>query len=643
MSTHVTPLWLVPMFVAVLVCYFLTPAVMRLAAAIGMMDRPDPRRIHKRPTPRGGGLAVFAGFHAAGLALFALRTIAPELDEAAAWWLRILPATMFLVAVGLVDDRMGMPPTVKLAGQVLAGLLAFASDIHFEHLLGIDLPPIIDLILTVGWFLGFVNAFNLIDGLDGLASGLAVIASMGLAGAMWLRGAAPILPLALALLGSALAFLRFNFFPARVFLGDTGSMFLGFTLAGLAMSAQAKGTFLVSVVVPVLAIGVPVFDTLLAVWRRSVRRWNQRHLEHDGGTSGQVFSADADHLHHRLLKEFKSQRAVAVYLYTLNGLIAAAGLGAAMFQSCAVAIYLSTLVTAAFVLFRHAACVELWDSGIAIVHGLMRPQRRRLAAVFYPVADLFLLLGAWLLVDLFLCLQGRPLFSREHAIEATVWTGVPFICLALAGTYSRIWSLARLSDIAMLVAALAAGILLAASIQALRSVVPVSQLLERVTMLWGVSVTTITTIRIFPRFVQDLLPQLWHRRSRAGAAAPTRTLVYSAGSGCTMFLRAMSQNGIRELRRRHVVGLLDEDENLHGRVVYGLRVFGGATALPEIVAKHSINELVVAFTPTFEQQAHFTALASELNLRLLYWSAELSTAPSATASGIAPIATRVAA
>lgn len=642
MTTHVTALWFAPMLVAGLVCYFLTPPVMRLAAAIGMMDRPDPRRIHKRPTPRGGGLAVFAGFHIAGLMLFGLRIIAPELDEAAAWWLRILPASLFLAAVGLVDDRFGMPPTIKLAGQVLAALLAFASNIHFEHLLGIDLPPLVDLVLTVGWFLGFVNAFNLIDGLDGLASGLAVIAALGLAGAMWLRGAAPTLPLALALLGAALAFLRYNFFPARVFLGDTGSMFLGFTLAGLAMTAQAKGTFLVSVVVPVLAIGVPVFDTLLAVWRRSVRRWNQRHLDQDQGDAGKVFSADADHLHHRLLKEFKSQRAVAVYLYTLNALIAAAGLGAALFQSCTVAIYLSTLVTAAFVLFRHAACVEIWDSGIAIVHGLTRPPRRRMASLCYPGADLLLLLCAWLLAVLLNPADALPLFSRQHALDGMIWIGVPFICLAFSGTYNRVWSLARLSDLALLVAALAAGLLLAAAIQALRPEASLAALVGTVMTLWAVAVTAVAGVRVFPRFIQDLLPRLWHRRAQAGAAAPLRTLVYSANSGCTIFLRAMTQNGIRELRKRHIVGLLDEDANLHGRMVYGLRVFGGLATLAEQVRKHAINELVVACAPSREEQRALQQEAERLQLRLLYWSAELSAEP-ASAQPVPSLAARVAA
>lgn len=629
---NVTAIWFAPAIIAGLACYFLTPAVMKLAAAIGMMDRPDPRRIHKRPTPRGGGLAVFAGFHIAGLALFGFSIIVPELEEASSWWLHILPASVFLAAVGLVDDRFGMPPTVKLAGQVLAALLAFASDIHFEHLLGIDLPLLVDLILTVGWFLGFVNAFNLIDGLDGLASGLAVIASLGLAGAMWIRGAAPILPLTLALLGAALAFLRYNFYPARVFLGDTGSMFIGFTLAGLAMTAQAKGTFLVSVVVPVLAVGVPVFDTMLAVWRRSVRRWNQSHLDQTRNDSGKVFSADADHLHHRLLKEFKSQRAVAIYLYGLNALIAAAGLGAALFESCSVAIYLSTLVTAAVLLFRHAACVEIWDSGIAIVHGLRRPPRRRMASLFYPAADLFLLLGACLFALWLGATEAQPLLTRQHALDGLIWAGIPFIALSLSGAYNRVWSMARLSDLATLVFALGAGILLAAAVQALRSDAALARIIDTVMALWGVAVTAVIGIRIFPRFIQDLLPQLWHRRSLAGSQAPLRTLVYSASSGCMLFLRAMTQNGVHELRKRHIVGLLDDDVNLHGRVVYGLPVFGGLATLAEQVRRRDINELVVAFTPDFAQSCELAQLAERLNVRLLYWSAELSTQPAVSMS-----------
>ncbi len=214
-----------------LVVYLLVPAIMAFANKIGMVDKPDERRIHKGIIPRGGGLAVFIGFHLACAAIYFLPWYSFDITLSRHWWFKFLPASIFLVLVGVADDRWGLQPRIKLGCQVVAALAVYAWGIHIGSLLYFPLPWPVDCFLTILWCVGFMNAFNLIDGLDGLATGLGIIAAAGVAGSMVIQHMPGNTLVLLGLVGSCLGFLRFNFNPARVFLGDTGSMFIGFTLA----------------------------------------------------------------------------------------------------------------------------------------------------------------------------------------------------------------------------------------------------------------------------------------------------------------------------------------------------------------------------------------------------------------------------
>ncbi|MCB0361024.1 MAG: undecaprenyl/decaprenyl-phosphate alpha-N-acetylglucosaminyl 1-phosphate transferase, partial [Bdellovibrionales bacterium] len=248
------------------------PLVARIAPLIGAIDQPGERRLNRRAVPRLGGVAVFIGFHL-GCALIFLPNWSPfagELDER--WWFSFLPASAILMLLGAIDDIRELRPLAKLAGQLMVAILLFFADFRFGRVLGIPLPYEIDFIVSTLWYLTLINAFNLIDGLDGLAAGLACIGAMGIAGAMvLLRQPADALVL-VSLIGACLAFLRFNFYPARIFLGDSGSMFLGLTFATIAVCTSTKGTTVAVFGISILAAGVPLLDTLLAIWRRSVRK-----------------------------------------------------------------------------------------------------------------------------------------------------------------------------------------------------------------------------------------------------------------------------------------------------------------------------------------------------------------------------------
>jgi UDP-GlcNAc:undecaprenyl-phosphate GlcNAc-1-phosphate transferase len=214
-----------------------------------------------------------------------------------------------IVALGVVDDMRGMKARMKLLVQLVAALLICAAG---HTIVSMEIPflgtvtpnPLLGLIITVLWIVGITNAFNLIDGVDGLAAGVAFIASVGLAIIAAANGATFVVLLCLALAGSLLAFLAFNFHPARIFLGDTGSMFLGFSLATVALMGSYKSQAAVIFVAPMLALGFPIFETLVSMLRRLVH-------------GRPVFVGDQGHTHHRLLRKGFSQRQVAMTLYAV--------------------------------------------------------------------------------------------------------------------------------------------------------------------------------------------------------------------------------------------------------------------------------------------------------------------------------------
>jgi len=289
---------------AAVLSLFVTPLVIKMARRLGAVDEPDQRKIHQRPMPRLGGLAVYLVFTAAVLLTQPLTT--PLLG--------LLAGATIIVLLGVWDDVRGASPRLKLAVQLLAALALIPFGFHVEFLTN-PLGGIIYLgwwgiPLTVFWVVAVTNALNLIDGLDGLAAGTALIASFTLAVVAFTVGNMAVVAVTLILAGAILGFLRYNFHPARVFLGDTGSMFLGFTLAALAIMGLTKGPTALSVIIPIVILGIPLTDTAFAVLRR-----------YRNGRP--IFYPDKGHLHHRLLGAGLTHRGAVLTMYGVNVVLGA--------------------------------------------------------------------------------------------------------------------------------------------------------------------------------------------------------------------------------------------------------------------------------------------------------------------------------
>ncbi|GFN22763.1 glycosyltransferase family 4 protein [Thermanaeromonas sp. C210] len=277
----------------------LTPILRGVAPRIGALDRPDPRKVHNKVMPRLGGVAIFAGFVAAYLAG---GMYYPSFQG-------LLWGASLILVVGLVDDIRGLSPRWKLAGQVAAALVVALFGARVEFLTnpfdGFLFLGKLAIPVTVFWLVSVTNALNLVDGLDGLAAGTALIASVTMAVVAWLEGETRVAFLALALAASILGFLPYNFYPASIFMGDSGSMFLGLTLATLAVLGLTKSATVISLFIPVLILGIPILDTFFAIVRRFLNR-------------RPIFQPDKGHLHHCLMAYGLTQKQAVLAIYLVN-------------------------------------------------------------------------------------------------------------------------------------------------------------------------------------------------------------------------------------------------------------------------------------------------------------------------------------
>ena len=306
---------------AFVTAFVITPYTIRLANRIGAVDLPEKRRINEEPIPRLGGIAVIIGFLISCTYLLFVMTLEKTFnpfgeEQYFHKLIGLLIGIIVLAVVCFIDDVKGLPAIIKLIGQTIAAVIVVSFGIKIDN---INIPfleqalninnDIYIYIISVGWIVGITNAINLIDGLDGLSSGITLISCFSLI-IVFTMNQSPIIAIILitALAGAIVGFLPYNFNPAKTFIGDTGAQFLGFALAIISILGTAKTYTLLVLISPLIILALPIADTLFAIVRRIIK----------GKSIKAIFSPDTGHLHHKLMKKGYTQKQAVLILYGIS-------------------------------------------------------------------------------------------------------------------------------------------------------------------------------------------------------------------------------------------------------------------------------------------------------------------------------------
>ena len=312
--------------VAFVVAYVMTPLARRIAWRLDAVDYPSKRRINKKPIPRMGGIAIFSGMLAAcavqwmGTRLFGWPMVldsAPHLVVSSSHlhvnYLYIGLSFVIVFVTGLLDDKFQLNPKQKLAGQLIAAGIAVAGGL----VVGVIVNPVTDSLIDLGWLaypltmiylVAYSNIINLIDGLDGLATGISCISSLTMFALSLMAGRLDAAALSISIAGATLAFLRYNFNPASIFLGDSGALLLGFALGTVSLLSVTRVAGLTTLIVPLVIAGIPIMDTFSAIVRRS-----RAHVS--------IGQADRGHIHHRLIAEGFDQKQAVLLMYSWTAIL----------------------------------------------------------------------------------------------------------------------------------------------------------------------------------------------------------------------------------------------------------------------------------------------------------------------------------
>lgn len=561
--TTINPLLLLA--IAFVLSVILTYAVRELARRIGFIAKPKADRWHKRPTALMGGVAIF----------LTTIVVAPLFVPLTNETLVILCGSAVLFFFGLIDDILNIKPYQKLFGQLIGAAVIVSNGLHLNWT-GIES---LDILITLFWLIGITNAINLLDNMDGLSAGISTIAAATLAAVLYMSGQTEVLPLVLVFIGSLLGFLVFNFNPASIFMGDSGSLFIGFFLASTVLLSQGGGQSrsLISVLaIPVLTLFIPIFDTTFVTILRKV--WGRKASQ--GGR---------DHTSHRLVALGLSERSAVLMLYGLAvsaGALALLVSGMRLDRSLAL---IGVFITGLTILGVYLGQVKVYDEKDAekvrqkaIFTFLVNVSHKR--RIFEIFLDIFLITFSYyaaytLLFDSLERQNTWEIFIKSLPILVVL----KLFAFLFVGVYRGIWRYTSVND--LLTFAKGVGIGSVLSLLAILLLYRFDGFSRAVFILDAVLLfLALAGSRMAFRLFRQLLPNQQTTEGR-------RVLIFGAGDGGELTLRELQNNP--ELNYTPI-GFVDDDPNKKGKVIRGLRVLGGNGSLPAICRQHNVEVILLS-------------------------------------------------
>ncbi len=550
----------------------LTPIVRDVAVRLGAVDKPGERKIHRLPVPNLGGVSVFLSVCLTIFIAHELQLISGGVIFGVGEPTEILWGIVIVFLIGVYDDLNPVPPWVKFLFQCIAAGIVIWSGIRIDVISifgsGSINPGIFAVPLTFLWIVGLTNAFNLIDGLDGLAAGLGIIAATTSAIIFFIAGAAPSEGALLLILAGALAgFLRYNFHPASIFLGDSGSQVIGYMLATLSVAGSQKAAIALPVIIPLLVFGLPILDTLLSMLRRAGKELRSRPEDRISLTRWihsmkRMSVADRDHVHHRLLAMGLTHRAAVLMLYGLaSGLSLLAFIAVIADYRNAGAILL-TVIIGAYVGIRKLGYEEI---ALVKTSALLQWDERM---ILTRLSSLALMDGALITTAYWGAFALK--YDGAWASGITSWFVVAFPVVLIIqigvlrglGHYRGIRRAMGIADLLPLGLAVAVAVVLSYVVSAISSTP------SGVASFFGIDGILLEILVIGGHSAYMVLA---HLRRRGTVSKDVHVLIYGAGRRGESIVRELQENRGLDLCP---IGFLDDDPNLAGLKLNGVPVLG---------------------------------------------------------------------
>jgi UDP-GlcNAc:undecaprenyl-phosphate GlcNAc-1-phosphate transferase len=570
--------FLLPFLVATLAAMALTPLARRLSTVIGAIDQPGARKVHRVPMPRLGGVAVLGAMAVTFLLLWValpqhpVRMMEGKIALGAA--LGLLP----ILLISLIDDIRPLPAGPKFAAHALGAAIAVGSGVCLAptvHLF--DHPVYIGVLavpLSMVWIVGVTNAFNIVDGLDGLSAGLALVSACSLAAIFTISNQPDMAAASLVVAGALVGFLPYNLHPASIFLGDTGATAIGFCLGCFALRGGATLTSGFAALLPVFFLGLPIADMAVSMARRFI-------LRHEQPNGHRIYEADQNHFHHRLLARGASHRKAVFILYGAGLFIAAAALLSILLKAFEAGLLLLSLVVAGFVGIARLGYEEfaMVRSGVVFRFHHAPALRRSFFAVFVDV--LMVVVAAHVALVLKVDNWATPGFiSAAVRMVATV-TPLTIVTFWSLGLYRGYWRLAGNDDFFRLGLAVLTSTVVA--------------YLAHQQLFAGSGQFSVFVIYALVELTMAYLSRVMYRviisQRDLAQLALIPVLIYGAGVKEGEMLTRVLADGSFGMRP---VGFIDDDPALSGRRVNDLPVWGDLRALELAVARTSARKLIVA-------------------------------------------------
>lgn len=564
----------VPALVAAAVCFLLTPVSKWLALRVGAIDAPGERKVHRDPIPRLGGIAVLGGA-LAGLLSAGFVGHAPL----ASGLLRAIGFGLLPVVVASIwDDIRPIRALSKLLTQSAAALIAISCGIGLSpdiHLFGQSFRlGVLAIPISFLWIVGVTNAFNIVDGLDGLSAGLALISAGSLAAVFLLSDQPAYAGAALVLAGALSGFLPSNLFPASVFLGETGAASLGFSLACLALQGGAKLSTGFATILPVFALGLPIAETLISIARRVMRRFEVKE-------GGGVMVADRNHIHHRLLALGVGHRQAVLILYGVGLLFAAGGLASVLMSTRKAGLLLITILVGAFVgvtrlgydefaLIRRGSVLQVYEAPVL---------KRSFFVVFLDLV--MMAVAVYVATGLRTSDWGLDVQKASALRLFVLLAPISVASFSALGLYKGAWRLASLDDFIRATAAVLAASV--AAVAAGQLFAPAPELVPLVVIYTLLMLAFVNGSRVSYRVLQY---RQW-QATRAGSPV----IIYGAGLGGASAVRELQSNPAVALRP---FGFLDDDPQKLGKTFNGYPVLGGLEELEHVLESHPDMTVLVS-------------------------------------------------